>query len=202
MTHHYINLVTWRFFISSSLNHKILYIDSVSLKLLASFFGQNFKRESGLKNFKIKESAIFLVASERSKHEPKVVLPLFKTNQEIDISELNLLSVKNYKHIYIGISSPKQDKLAELLLNKFPNKEIYCLGAAVDIKKCLILDKYGLNWLYFLLSSPSRTVFKLFSTLKEIFKILFLPSIRKDFIKFLEFLKKKEEALSKAENHK
>ena len=82
MTHHFVNLISWEFFVdnrNSNFNKK-LKIDSLSLSIMVKLFGYNNNRVSGLKfynenNF---ENAVFLVSSITGNFTNSFVLPFWK----------------------------------------------------------------------------------------------------------------------------
>jgi hypothetical protein len=185
MTHHYVNLISWKYFIQNSANSKI-YIDTLSLQFLMLIFGCPTKRRSGIDQFVLRPNAIFLASKSPSVEEDGVyVLPFFNSLEEVKLNNDIIESVRNYKYIYIGISSPKQDKLAKLLSDVFPEKEVYCYGAALGGEKRK-LGKLGLNWLMLLLDNPKRFRQKIKLTSKEFIKIVFNKGYQKKFKLFIK----------------
>lgn len=188
MTHHFVNLISWEFFVdnrNSNFNKK-LKIDSLSLSIMVKLFGYNNNRVSGLKfynenNF---ENAVFLVSSITGNFTNSFVLPFWKNINDIKLNKEIISEIQKYENIIIGISSPKQDSLSFKINKIFPNKNIYCLGAAIYEKYSLKFDFLHINWIFFLIKQPKRTFFKISKTIKEILKILF---IRKHRIKFKLF---------------
>lgn len=185
MTYHFVNLISWRFFIYPIQNSKIQ-IDSISLQFIALCFGRPIRRNSGLSvNINYSES-IFLVSNSRSELEPSIVLPTFDNINEVTIGLELIKSIEKFKSIYIGITSPKQDKLARLIQDVYPEKSIYCLGAA--LYSDYNFGNVGLNWLYLLIKQPKRTIKKLILTSNEILRLVLYKKDRKLFRSFIDNL--------------
>ena len=188
MTYHFVNLISWEFFVDNGISNinKKLKVDSLSLSIMIKLFGYNNHRFSGLKfynenNF---ESNIFLVSSINNNFTNSFVLPFWKNINDIKLNKEIISKIEEYENIIIGISSPKQDSLSFKINKIFPNKNIYCLGAAIYEKYSTKIDFLNINWILFLIKKPKRTFYKIYQTVKEILKILFM---KKNRIKFKMF---------------
>lgn len=192
MTYHFINLVSWGYFDYFDQNQK-RFLDSFSIRLLAFLFGVKIKKVSGVRYYHDNRAsfneALFLVSQKNHLHKHQLELPYWEDENSIEITDVLREEVENYHKIVIGISSPKQDELATQLQREFPQKEIFCLGAAVYTDLNSKRLNLGVLWIFFLFSSPKRTLFKLRKTFIEFFSILFILKKRKQFQLFLLSLK-------------
>ena len=137
------------------------------------------------------ESSIFLTANRFNCEFPCVVLPFWDSPDSIKMNDKIRNEISSYDNVVLGISSPKQDMLADLIINEFPNKNVYCLGAAIYSKKAVkSLSTIKLTWLAFLITDFNRTVNKLLLTIKNIIDIIFKPSHRLMFRDFINLLNK------------
>ena len=191
MTFHFINLVSWRFFAEKKLHNSILYCDSLTFSLLARLCKKKIKRISGVSRVNsIHGNNSGYLVSDYSPHENRLKLPYWKNLDDVKITDKILDFCKNYKTLVIAISSPKQDKLAMLINDIYPEKEIYCFGAALNTnEKLKFLDKFGFMWLGFLFQSPLRTLNKIFITSDSILKILTDKQLRINFIDVIAKIK-------------
>jgi hypothetical protein len=185
MTIHFVNLVSWSYFIDKDLDESIIFADSISFCLMARLVGINLKQISGVSSaMQIcdKISTGYLLSEDKSIPN-SFVLPFWKDLNEITLDNELLNFISKYENIVISISSPKQDKLA-MLINKIQlNKNIYCLGAAININKSVkFLEYFNLMWLGFLFSNPIRTFNKIYLTIHSIITILFSDDIKSNFI--------------------
>lgn len=180
MTYHFINLISWRFFIENYDNSK-LNVDSISLKILLFFFGYKVKRSSGISYKPNEKNSLYLTDRTISKNH--IILPFYKDISTIKLSSEIKTKLELYDNIIIGISSPKQDRLGRLIHNIYPEKKIYCLGAAVYDNN-FMFDKIGLNWIIFLIKKPKRTISKIIWTIIEIISIVSI--YRREFRQFAE----------------
>jgi N-acetylglucosaminyldiphosphoundecaprenol N-acetyl-beta-D-mannosaminyltransferase len=100
---------------------------------------------------KVRGKNIFLIAPYSS--DPKRIL----TKQIVKV-----LKEKKPDFIWLGISSPKQVRVAELLKNALIKGKIFCVGAAFDFNTGLkaqaprILMTLSLEWLFRLYQEPRR----------------------------------------------
>lgn len=193
MTNHFVNLVSWRYFIKKYSNKRNIFIDSLSLYFCCRLFGFSTKRTSGVyffhNNIDI-ENSIFLLSEDNSLFKNNIVLPFWKSIDEISLDNLLIQKIEAYESIVIGISSPKQDYLADLINDLSPEKNIFCLGAAVyTSSNNLRSDKLSLNWLSMMLNDFNRFKEKIRITIKEFLLIIFISKSRENFKFFLKNLK-------------
>lgn len=190
MTYHFVNLVSWRYF-SKDLENSIIFLDSLSIRCLAYLLGfKNYRSRSGMAfyaeqnhNFK---NALYLTGHYLEGPENQVVLPFWSDLTSIEISSDLRRELSETNSVVIGVSSPKQDRLAQLIDREFSIETIYCLGAAIyPNSKFYKFDRYGLNWLILLLTQPKRTILKVRITIKEFVFILLRRKDRLDFVGFL-----------------
>jgi hypothetical protein len=193
MTNHYVNLVSWRYFINKYSDKRNIFIDSLSLYFCCRLFGFSTKKTSGVyffhNNIDI-ENSIFLLSEDNSLFKNNIVLPFWKSIDEISLDNLLIQKIEAYESIVIGISSPKQDYLADLINDFYPEKNIFCLGAAVyTSSNNLRSDKLSLNWLSMMLNDFNRFKEKIRITIKEFLLIIFISKSRENFKFFLKNLK-------------
>jgi hypothetical protein len=193
MTYHFVNLVSWRFFLNKQSFGRVINLDSVSIHFLSKLFGYNLGKLSGVTFYNSSDfhdsSTLYMSAKEMG-FKNEIILPFWKSLDEVNIGFLED-EIYSFKKVVLGVSSPKQDKLAELLMDsrKFSDDvEIYCLGAAIYLEKSHIAESRSVHWLSFLLSDPLRTVYKLRMTVVELIKILFLKKDREKFKLFLDLI--------------
>ncbi len=193
MTNHFVNLVSWKYFIKKSSSKRNIFIDSLSLWFCCRIFGFSTKKKSGIyffhKNIDI-ENSFFLLSKDNNLFKNNIVLPFWKSIDEISLDNSLIKKLESYESIVIGISSPKQDFLADLINNLYPEKNIFCLGAAIyTSSKNLKSDKLGVNWLSMMLNDFSRFKEKIRITIKEFLSIIFISKSRENFKLFLKTLK-------------
>ena len=190
MTNHFVNLVSWKYFIKKPSDKRNIFIDSLSLYFCCRLFGFSTKKISGVYYFHNNidiENSLFLLSEDNNLFKNNIVLPFWNYIDEISLDNLLIQKIDEYESIVIGISSPKQDCLADLINDLYPEKKIFCLGAAVyTSSNSLISDKFRLNWLTMMLNDFSRFKEKIKITIKEILSIIFISKSRE---KFREFLK-------------
>ena len=195
MTYHFVNLVSWRYFESNSQNQK-LYLDSISIRSLAFLFGVKLEKVSGVSfynNNRVSfKEALHLVSERNDIHRNQKVLPFWKSVNSIEVTDSLRNEINKYDKLVIGISSPKQDALASQILAEYPDKEIYCLGAAIYTDLQTKRLEPGFLWVFFLFTNPKRTLLKIRITLFEIFSIVLFAQNRKRFRKFLHSIKSTE----------
>ena len=191
MTYHFVNLISWDFVNKIKNPKKVIFFDSISIVFLSRLFGVKKNRISGLnffkKNKKSFDDALFLVSQKTKENRNEYELPFWEKIEDIRLySELSM-NIEKYSKIIIGISSPKQDLLAQKIIELFPEKNIYCLGAAIynSGKYSSFFDRLNINYIFLLFVNFNRTLIKINLTFKEIFSILFSDK-RNDFISFLK----------------
>lgn len=191
MTYHFVNLVSWKFFSKNATESQKINVDSISLQFICFLFGRRVRRISGVHYFNnsIESLEVFYLTSSSYKISAHFVLPFWRKIEEIELTDDLILAISKKNNLVVGISSPKQDKLAELICQKFPEKTIYCLGAAIYTNnKAKLYDRYGLSWFFLMLQDWRRFVSKISLTISSATKILFLQSERRAFRKFLQNL--------------
>ena len=203
MIHHYINLVCWRAMIDIYDPHRdVVWVDSVSLRKLV----RRWRTDAAYRPGTIVLSQIgpgtpnggswyFLTAAPLPNLPPEMqyILPYFT---EITVStELShaLAGLAPGTRVGIGISAPKQNYLAAALHSLRPDLEYHCLGAAVaglkgsydSAPKGSHLSGSGLEWVRFLITSPTRTLRKILITAREIWSVLLQKRSRAAFKEFV-----------------
>ena len=183
MTYHFVNLVSVSWFFGKDLNSSTLFCDGFTLALLSRIKGLRVKQISGpsmvdsvknLPNLTILGGSGFDIDS----HE----LPFWDDLGDVSLTTEISEYIEEYDNIIVAISSPKQDKLALDINAKFPDKHIYCFGAAVKMKdEIKYLEKYNLMWLGFLRNQPKRTIIKISISIQRFFSLLILRKNKKEF---------------------
>jgi hypothetical protein len=133
MTIHFSNILTYHHFNEVDFQRKI-YVDGFLLQLAIFFVKFKWVRKRSGLNFHESLNVndyFYLLASDRSFTQNTFILPYWNRLEEITLNQEILSSIKQFKNVIIGISSPKQDLLAELLIKDSPDKNFFCLGAAV-----------------------------------------------------------------------
>ena len=193
MTNHYVNLVSWRYFINKYSDKRNIFIDSLSLYFCCRLFGCSIKKTSGVYFFHSNidmENSMFLLSEDSNVFKNNIVLPFWKSIDDIRLDNSLIQKIEAYDSIVIGISSPKQDYLADLINDFYPEKNIFCLGAAVyTSSNNLRSDKLSLNWLSMMLNDFNRFKEKIRITIKEFLLIIFISKSRENFKFFLKTLK-------------
>ena len=96
-------------------------------------------------------------------------------------------AVVSSSEIIIGISSPKQDRLADLLQNSNQVKgNIYCLGAAIYAEPLIKSEYLIVTWFTMLFNAPKRTLQKLSLSIPAFVNAI--VSQRKEFLQFINLL--------------
>ena len=179
MVYHFVNLVSWKTVSEISSGSKVA-IDSISLALISKLFGYHFERRSGVAEMQsIDFSSMDIVLSAKEGvwgRAQTFVLPFVQSVEEMDFDVL-LKAIANSQRVFLGISSPKQDILAKKLEDKFPDKEYYCLGAALYVS----FNSDRFTWFFFLFEDPRRTLKKLFLTFRAFLEIIVNPVTRSKF---------------------
>jgi hypothetical protein len=191
--YYFVNLVSLPFHVKSYQIGQRYYVDSMSLSFVLKFLGVPHKRVSGIRTYQKIEKQVRSYYLLPFIFDPEIegeVLPYLE-NADIDsyASRLtNRLDFSQFDRLIIGISSPKQDRLARGI-SKFYNGEIYCLGAAIqyrDNRLVDVSDVVGLTWVLMLIRSPLRTVKKIVKTMVELILIIASRNYR-DEIKKMNF---------------
>jgi hypothetical protein len=188
MTIHFSNILTFRYFQEAKMN-RLIYVDGFLLQLALFFVTLKwYKKKSGLNyhNEMSHELYFYLLASDSSRYGKFSMLPFWSSLDDISIESELLDKIKNDKNIIIGISSPKQDQLAELLNAIYPEKNFYCLGAAVYTKPLYRSEMMFVTLGTMLLSNPKRTVVKIKDSIYSFAKAITVD--RSKVKKFASFL--------------
>ena len=189
--HHFVNLVFWEEIVdfletenSKGVQH-VVYCDTWSMYFLLKLFRISALRISGIDflaelSSKIKSDFLILCSGKVELYSKALIKKLPK---KVDLDYIKTIDyIDNKINIVIGISSPKQNIIAKHLALTNPNlKNIFCLGAAVD----LLLVETGpknFNFIDFLRIAPYRTLIKIFLTIKNLILIVLLKNKRKKFI--------------------
>lgn len=168
MTHHYVNLVSAPWIIKNLHNEGKYYCDSITMKWFARLKGLQVERISGVsvaeKILKLENSLIL-----GSGDDVDINLPFWREIENVELTEEILDTIDDHNNIIIGISSPKQDQLALLINEKYPNVNIYCLGAAISNPplKHSFVDKYSITWLILFIMNPKRFIIKFKNMMKN-----------------------------------
>lgn len=177
MIYSFINLVTWKYFYlreKKPRKNKKYFIDSTSLLLFLKFYNPKHIKQSGLAFYKdllkrIETTEVIHVGNFTNTRKNKslfLTIPFWNTIEDISLDNETSEKIAPYNHVVIGITSPKQEILADQIIERFPDKHIYCLGAAVYLnqkKKKNILP----NWVKFLIQDRKRTFKKLKITIQN-----------------------------------
>jgi hypothetical protein len=187
----FVNLVSWQHFITPARNEvdRKIFFDSMSINLLAFLVtGKRIHLYSGVDYFlnqvKNAETDCFLVANKSVRFENLFVLPQFNGMCEDELNNVDWTFINSFKKVYIGISSPKQEKLAEFLQKKYGMVDYFCLGAALYVKPEEFRNS-KLKFLVFLKKDYRRSITKIKATLVQILRIVFLSKIREEFREFV-----------------
>ena len=200
--YHFINLVCWEQFDEYLTDGDTVFLDSRSICSAAKTVGKSATRFSGVemasrfKSLKPSRDIYRLTA----RPSDAALNYTFNLDMIEDIQSFAvegsllefLLNIPIGKDLLIGISSPKQNILAKKILLVRPDLHVYCLGAALDryeeeIKASLALPLFNeQEWLKFLISQPLRTINKIYFTLRELIRIMFLSDVKSRFLYFLE----------------
>lgn len=120
-----------------------------------------------LRNLKTSVVSQFLIPPTFANHEG--LLQYLHTN----------FPVTSFDFVWLGIGTPKQDFVASVLSDKYPNSTFFCVGAALEyfagLKKEAprTIQFIGLEWLFRLLSEPRRLYKRyLFEALPAFFYII------------------------------
>jgi hypothetical protein len=122
--------------------------------------------------------------------DKKLILP-FKSSFERDPEVLDFLeNIPHGSTLVVGVSSPKQNVLANYLYRIRPDVRYFCLGAAVQITwgveySNTKLRGSGFQWIEFLVLHPKRTIGKICIS---IFESLLVFTSRKRIRLFRKFV--------------
>lgn len=191
MIYSFVNLVSWEHFVDARKKkvERKIFFDSLSIRVLALLVaGKKICVQSGVDYFlnevKNSNSNCFLVANKSPQFQNSFVLPQFNDMGEVELNKVDWTFIKSFENIYIGISSPKQEKLAEFLRTKFGIGNYFCLGAALYVNP-IDFRNSSFKFLVFLKQDYQRSMTKIRITLIQTMRILFLSSVRGEFRNFV-----------------
>ena len=163
MTYHFVNILTWKYFYDNTRSNRVIYVDGFFLQIaILIAAGKWVKKKSGL-NFYSQErfESDFHLLSKPTTVKNCILLPHWESIDDITPEEWILRCAKEHDNIVIGISGPKQDRLADLIQNNLNDVgNIYCLGAAVYSKTYLNSENVFITWITMFLNAPLRTLRK------------------------------------------
>lgn len=194
---HFPNLVCWEdIFEDFDMHRDKLFLDSFSCYVLGRLIGVkgSYLPGSKIANKLFYESSDlhYFLLSEEIKGIPnshKLILSFRADFEEDDTVKKFVKSLPKNATVIIGISSPKQNKLAIMLWKLRPDLTFYCIGAAVSQTWTKRNNNFmigtGFQWIEFLLFQPKRTSYKLIMTVWKIFEII---RYKKKLNKYKEFV--------------
>lgn len=189
MTYHFVNILTWKYFQENYSESRKIYIDGFLLKLAIYILSKKWIQKTSGINFYSGEkfrTSLFLTAR-KIKNLNCIVLPFWNSLEEVMVSQELSTAVVSSSEIIIGISSPKQDRLADLLQKSNQVKgNIYCLGAAIYTEPLIKSEYLIVTWFTMLFNAPKRTLKKLSSSIPAFFNAI--VSQRKEFLQFINLL--------------
>jgi len=185
VVYHFVNLLTWETVYEKKLSESIIYFDSLSIVFLARLVaGKTIKRKSGLStalDLCVDEKDFFLLPKEPDSNNISYFIIPNLSNDAVCLYEYGKTIANRIpddtRRIFLGISGPKQDLIANGISQSFGGSlKIYCLGASVDFVFSAdtgkTMDQLGFTWLLFLIQNPSRGVNKIYKTILGFFGIL------------------------------
>lgn len=217
MINHYINLVCWRaMYDLFDPERDVVWADSVSMMNLIKVFRSDAEYRPGTSVLRMigpdcakLTNWYFITARELRNVAPEIQieLPFIEEGEEENIPQVVAAAVRSLApgaRIGLGVSSPKQNRLAAALHEIRPDLEYYCLGAALfslekdsdGMRNTVSLSGSGFEWMRFLFSTPRRTLTKIWLTLLEIAKVLLSPSSRREFRQFVSLCEPRVQAQS------
>ena len=197
MIYHYLNLACLEersIFESKDLDREVFFVDSISLRMISLALGYNKPRVPGSSNLEnIKKNldcSIFLTA-EKVGFENEVILPHFSSCEYIKEFDLKSLVESKFEKLspkicFLGISSPKQNIIAQELQKIWPDIDYYCIGAILNpaiIKNKKLVNFFSQHRIEFLLHlfwTPKRTLRKFILMLDFIKKLIISSQFRTD----------------------
>lgn len=189
MTYHFANIISWEYYlIKPSLKRKV-FVDGFLLQVVILIVtGRWIPKKSGL-NFYSKHDfskALHLSAKVVPGFD-NIQLPFWSCLDEIEVDDLLMCHIERYTEIVIGISSPKQERLSELISAKNLDCDIYCLGAAVYSKLIIQSEFVFVTWLTMFFNAPFRTLKKLLESIYQVAVTLLTKRDElKEFVKILD----------------
>ncbi|RGP38774.1 hypothetical protein [Pseudotabrizicola alkalilacus] len=205
MIHHYVNLVCWATIsLSFDETRDKVWLDAISSRFLVRLFRKDAAYRPGTKALSelLPRDELctgwFFITARPLQNMPtatQVTLPFLPDSADMKVPQSILSVVESLpfgSRIAIGVSSPKQNRIAVQLHKLRPDLDYHCFGAALfnledtdrDRRDAARLSGSGMEWVSFLRRSPRRTLLKIRATLFEIGKIIAVPSVRKQFRDF------------------
>ena len=183
------NLLTWKYIHDNWHDNRVVYFDSISIYVATRVLTRlNPSVLSGVefvsRNRGLLSNSLTLSGSEYKTDGKNLVLPFWKDS--VDVNKSDIENLDNYigDIVCIGISSPKQEVLADQLIGNY-NTICFCLGAALYNEVTGFARRNNLVWLALLYRDPRRGLNKIYQTLVEIFKLLFSKRRRREFKYFV-----------------
>ena len=180
MTYHFVNILTWRYFLENHLVDRKIYIDGFLLKLAIYLVSKKWIQKRSGVNFYSREkfSSFLYLTAYKIENENCIVLPFWNTLEDVIVSKELRAAVVDSTDIIIGISSPKQDRLADLLQkSNLVKGDIYCLGAAIYTEPLMRSEYLIVTWLTMFFNAPKRTVQKFRLSIPAFFNAIFIASL-------------------------
>ena len=183
------NLLTWKYIHDNWHDNRVVYFDSISIYVATRVLTRlNPSVLSGVefvsRNRGLLSNSLTLSGSEYKTDGKNLVLPFWKDSVDVDKSDIENLDNYIGDIVCIGISSPKQEVLADQLIGNY-NTICFCLGAALYNEVTGFARRNNLVWLALLYRDPRRGLNKIYQTLVEIFKLLFSKRRRREFKYFV-----------------
>jgi hypothetical protein len=199
MIYHHLNIPSLTYFLKIDILEQTFFVDSLSLRLVCLILGLDKPRVPGSIHLKglleDPQSSVFLTAYS-SGFENEIILPFFKTFE--DIENYNWHSFAKpmgdnplITKCFLGVSSPKQNLIAQKLQKILPNIDYFCIGAIADnrvIENGFILkflSKYNVEFAFHFFLNPRRTVLKLAIMSSFFIKFIFSKKFRKTIFNYL-----------------
>lgn len=183
------NLLTWKYLHDNWHDNRVVYFDSISIYIATRFFtSSNPSVFSGVefvsRNGSLISNSLILSGHENKTHGKNLVLPFWK--ESVDVEKSDIHDLENYIDdiICIGISSPKQEILADQLIGNY-STICFCLGAALNNDVTGFVRRNNIVWLALLCKDPRRGLNKLYQTLVQFSKLLFSRQRRREFKYFI-----------------
>lgn len=187
MTTHFVNILTWKHFLTDNNSDRKIYIDGFILSTILKFFKYKHKKVSGLVYYSsLDTTKSGFILNKKSNIKNSIECPFWNSVEDVRITDEILSFVAKYEEIIIGISSPKQDELSFLLNQHFPKKTFYCLGAALYSNPFFLNENLFNTWFSMFFSNPKRTLYKLYLSFKALKHILINKNEQLNFKKFIK----------------
>ena len=194
MVLHYPNLVCWHeVFCSVRAKQDVVNIDSISAAFLAKILGMEVVVRPGLEEatrlrnanlpiYFLLPHAVSSIDSERA----LVLRPAASVDGDVEVRQF-ISGLPAEATVVVGISSPKQNRLAVNLSSQRPDLTFYCLGAAVDAawggSAESLRSKFPSHssWLFFLIRDPARTSRKIWQTVSGFLRVICSEKLRSEY---------------------